>query len=345
MRLSNKKVQRRLAQRGFARQGQSWIFAKRRNMQSLDGKLITIFGGGGFVGRYVSQALLAAGARIRIAQRHPARANIIKPLGNLGQVQLVSADVRSADSVARAVAGADMVVNLVGSFANMNAVQNVGASNVAAAAKAAKCSALVHISAIGGAVDSDAEYGRSKGAGEAAVRKAFSGAVILRPSIVFGREDQFINRFAGMIRMLPVVPVIGANTRFQPIFVGDVARAVVTALDQYATYAGKTLDLGGAEIISMRGLNERIAGLIGRERMFIDVPDFAAWGMATGLGWAPGAPINRDQMRMLAHDNVVDPKFDGLKLMQITPTLLEAVAQDWLSIYRKHGRFGSAGAA
>jgi uncharacterized protein YbjT (DUF2867 family) len=311
-------------------------------MQSLNGKLVCVFGGGGFVGRYVAQALLAAGARIRIAQRNPARANVIKPLGNLGQVQLLSADIRDAGSVARAVDGADMVVNLVGSFANMNAVQHIGAANVAAAAKAAKCSALVHISAIGGAVDSDAEYGRSKGAGEAAVRKAFPGAIILRPSIVFGQEDQFVNRFAGLIRMLPIVPVIGAETQFQPVYVGDVARAIAAALSDPSGYAGKTLDLGGPEIISMRGLNERIAKLIGRDPLFIDVPDFAAWGLATGLGWAPGAPINRDQMRMLAHDNVVDPKNDGLKAMQIAPTPLEAVAQDWLNIYRKHGRFGAA---
>ena len=142
--------------------------------------------------------------------------------------------------------------------------------------------------------------------------------------------------------MLPIVPVIGSGTRFQPVFVGDVARAVVTALDHHSTYAGKILDVGGPEIITMRQLNERIAALIGRDPLFIDVPDFAAWGLATGLGWAPGAPINRDQMRMLAHDNVVSAKSDALKSMQITPTPLDAVAQGWLNIYRKHGRFGGA---
>jgi uncharacterized protein YbjT (DUF2867 family) len=313
-------------------------------MQSLDGKLITVFGGGGFIGRYTAQALLAQGARLRIAQRHPARANIIKPLGNLGQVQLIAADIRKPDTVKRAVEGADMVINLVGSFDNMNAVQNVGAANIAAAATAAGCSVLVHISAIGGAVDSDAEYGRSKGNGEAAVRKAFPGATILRPSIVFGREDAFVNRFAAMIRMMPVVPVIGSSIRFQPVFVGDVAQAIAKIAANASNYAGKTFDLGGPEILTMRGLNERIAALIGRDRLFIDVPDFAAWGLATGLGWAPGAPINRDQMRMLAHDNVVDAKQDGLQALGIAPTPLELVAEDWLDIYRKHGRFGSTGA-
>ncbi len=313
-------------------------------MQSLDGKLVTIFGGGGFIGRYAAQALLSHGARVRIAQRHPARANIIKPLGNLGQVQLVAADVGKPDTIKNAVENADIVINLVGSFDNMNAVQNLGAANIATAAKSAKCSALIHISAIGAAVDSDAEYGRSKGAGEAAVRKAFPGATILRPSIVFGREDQFVNRFAAMIRMMPVVPVIGSSTRFQPVFVGDVAQAITTIASSPSAYAGRTFDLGGPEILSMRGLNEKISALIGRERLFIDVPDFAAWGLAIGLGWAPGAPINRDQMRMLAHDNVVDAKQDGLKALGIAPTPLDLVAENWLNIYRKHGRFGSAGA-
>lgn len=312
-------------------------------MQSLDGKLVTIFGGGGFVGRYAAQALMAQGARIRIAQRNPASANIIKPLGNLGQVQLIAADVRKPDSVARAVAGADAVVNLVGSFNNMDAIQNKGAANIAEAAKAAKCQTLVHISAIGGAIDSDAEYGRSKGAGEASVRAAFPEAIILRPSVIFGREDQFVNRFAAIIRMAPVVPVIGASTRFQPVFVGDVAQAITAAVSGSAHYAGQTFDLGGPDILTMRDLNERIAKMIGRERLFIDVPDFAAWGLATGLGWAPGAPINRDQMRMLAHDNVVDVERDGLKAMQIAPTPLALVASEWLDIYRKHGRFGATG--
>jgi uncharacterized protein YbjT (DUF2867 family) len=175
------------------------------------------------------------------------------------------------------------------------------------------------------------------------VRNAFAAATILRPSIIFGREDQFVNRFAAMIRMLPVVPVIGSATRFQPVFVGDVAQAVAKALADPAQYAGQTFDLGGPEILSMRSLNERIAAMIGRDRLFIDVPNFAAWGLATGLGWAPGAPITRDQLRMLAHNNIVDPKHDGLKAMQIAPTPIELVVEDWLNIYRKHGRFGGAG--
>lgn len=196
----------------------------------MQGKLVTVFGGGGFVGRYVVQALLATGARVRVAQRNIATANTLKTSGNLGQIQLIAADVSKPASLARAVADADGVVNLVGSFANMDAVQNVGAGNIAKSAADAGITRFVHISAIGADANSAAVYGRSKAAGEAAVRAVFPSATILRPSIVFGREDAFVNRFAGLIRMLPVVPVIGAETKFQPVFVGDVAKAVVTAL-------------------------------------------------------------------------------------------------------------------
>ncbi len=301
----------------------------------MQGKLVTIFGGGGFIGRYVAQALLAQGARVRVAQRDIARANTIKPLGNLGQVQLIAADVRKPASVARAVAGADAVVNLVGSFGDMDAVQNIGAGNIAKAAAQAGASALVHISAIGADAGSEADYGRSKAAGEAAVRAAFPNATILRPSIVFGREDAFVNRFAGLIRMLPVVPVIGANTKFQPVFVGDVAKAVAAAL---LSKGGETLELGGPEVFSMMELNRWIAKAIGRDPMFIEVPDIGAKLLAKGTGWLPGAPITEDQYKMLGSDNVVTGK-DGLVAFGITPTPLDAVADDWLNIYRKHGRF------
>jgi uncharacterized protein YbjT (DUF2867 family) len=309
-------------------------------MQNLNGKLITLFGGGGFVGRYVAQALLGAGARVRVAQRDPAGANFIKPLGNLGTVQLIATDVRKPASVARAVQGADMVVNLVGSFDNMDAVQHIGAGNVAQAAALAGCKALVHISAIGGDAESPAAYGRSKAAGEAAVRAAFPSAAILRPSIVFGREDQFVNRFAALIRMLPMVPVIGSTTKFQPVFVGDVAKAVVAALGDTA-HCGKTYDLGGPQVLSMRELNEWIAKAIGRTKMFIDVPDIAAHAMAASTGWLPGAPMTMDQFRMLGSDNVVDTHRDGMQALGIVATPLDAVAHDWLTIYRKHGRFGA----
>jgi NADH dehydrogenase len=304
----------------------------------MQGKLITIFGGGGFLGRYVAQTLLGQGARVRVACRNANSANHIKPLGNLGQVQLMEADVRKPASVARGVADADAVVNLVGSFADMNAVQNIGAGVVARAAAEAGVTALVHISAIGADAHSNAEYGQSKAGGEAAVRAAFPSAVILRPSIVFGREDQFINRFAGLIRMLPVVPVIGAATRFQPVFVGDVAKAVAAAL---AHQGGRILELGGPEIFSMMELNRWIAKAIGRTPLFVEVPDIAAKMLAKGTGWMPGAPITEDQYKMLGSDNVVTGT-DGLAAYGIVPTPIDVIAADWLDIYRKHGRFGSS---
>ena len=307
----------------------------------MQGSLVTVFGGGGFVGRYVAQALLARGARVRIAQRNISTANTVKTLGNLGQVQLIAADVRKPASVARAVADVDYVVNLVGSFSDMNAVQNIGAGNIARASADAGVDALVHISAIGADANSEADYGRSKAAGEAAVRSAFPTATILRPSIVFGREDAFVNRFAGLIRRLPVVPVIGAETRFQPVFVGDVAKAIVAALERPG---GETLDLGGPDILTMLGLNRWIANAIGHDRTFLPVPDFAAELMAKTTGWLPGAPITVDQFKMLGTDNVVTGT-NGLAELGITPTPLDAVAHDWLDIYRKHGRFGGQDAA
>jgi uncharacterized protein YbjT (DUF2867 family) len=302
----------------------------------MQGRLVTIFGGGGFLGRYVAQAVLAQGARVRIACRNPAGAMYIKPLGNIGQVQLIAADVRKPASVHRSVADADAVINLVGSFENMDAVQHIGAANVAKAAAAAGVGALVHISAIGADAQSEAEYGRSKAAGEAAVRAAFPSATILRPSIVFGREDQFINRFAGLIRMLPVVPVIGAGTKFQPVFVGDVAKAIAMAL---TGTGGETFELGGPEMLTMLELNRWIAKAIGRDPVFAPVPDVAAGLLAKTTCWLPGAPITMDQFKMLGSDNVVTGK-DGLAALGITPTSLDAVAEDWLDIYRKHGRFG-----
>lgn len=304
----------------------------------LDGKLICIFGGGGFLGRYVAQALLERGARLRIAERNIKNAMHIKPLGNLGQTQFVSADVTKADSVARAVHGCDGVINLVGILnGNFEAVHVEGARNVAEAASKAGCRTLLHLSAIGADSASPSRYGRSKGDGEQAVLKAFPDAIIIRPSIVFGREDQFINRFAAMIAMLPVVPVIGSATKFQPVFVGDVADVAAEALSHPELYAGQTFELGGPEVISMGDLNRRIAKMTGRERTFIDVPDIGA----RILAMLPASPITSDQYKMLQKDNVVAPGAKGLDAFGVAPTPLAAVASGWMEKYTAHGRFGA----
>ncbi len=301
--------------------------------------VVTVFGGSGFIGRYVVRELLAAGARVRIAGRSPGDGWFLKTQAGLGQTQFVAADVRRRDSVARALAGATAAVNLVGILTgDFDAFHVEGARNVAQEAASAGCNAFVHVSAIGADPASPSRYGKSKGEGEAAVRDAFPNATILRPSIVFGREDQFVNRFASLIRLLPVVPIIRGPAKFQPVFVGDVAKAVVGALADLPAYGGKTLELGGPEVISMGALNRWIAKVTAHKRIFIDMPDVVAGAMAAGLGWMPGAPMTRDQWLMLQSDNVVTAT-DGLALMGISPTPLEAVADDWLVQYRRHGRF------
>jgi NADH dehydrogenase len=301
-------------------------------------KLVTVFGGGGFVGRYVAQALLAAGARVRIAERDPRRAFFLKPLGGLGQTQFLAADVRRPETVARAVAGADVVVNLVGSFADMHALHVGGASTVAKAAAEAGVGALVHISAIGADPEGAARYARTKGEGEAAVRAAFPGATILRPSLMFGQEDQFTNRFAAMIAKAPVVPVLRGATRFQPVYVKDVADAIVKAIADPRRYGGHTYELGGPDVLTMREINGWLADEIGCRRPIVDVPD-AIGGAIASLGFLPGAPITADQWKMLQTDNVVAGGAEGLAAFGIVATPMASVAPAWLVRYRRHGRF------
>ena len=307
----------------------------------MDGKLVTVFGGDGFVGRYVVQALLKSGARVRVASRNPKRGWFLKSQADLGQIAYVAADVTRPETLARALHEADVAINLVGSFDNMDMIQNRGAGNVAVAAAKARVAQFIHMSAIGADSASRSGYGKSKGDGEAAVRAAFPGAVILRPSIIFGREDQFINRFAGLIRMLPVIPVFSAATRFQPVFVGDVAHAVMAALADPAA-AGKTYELGGPQIFSMLEINKWIGAACGRDRYYLPVSDIIGAGMAKLTGWLPAAPMTWDQWLMLQSDNVVSEGAAGLGVLGVAPTPLEAIAPDWLVQYRKHGRFGAS---
>lgn len=303
-------------------------------------RLVVMFGGSGFVGRYVAQRLLAAGARVRFAERDPRRAFFLKPQGSLGQVQFVTADVTHAESVARAVVGADAVINLAGAFDHMFDVHKDGAANVAKAAAAAGVGALVHVSAIGADAEGRSDYARSKGEGEAAVRAAFPGATIVRPSVVFGQEDGFLNRFAALQGM-PFVPVLRGEAKFQPVWVADVARAIAAAALNPGAHAGKTYELGGPEVVTMAALNAWLAKATGREPNFVPVPDFAGGILATLLGILPGAPITRDQWLMLQKDNVVSPGAKGLEAFGIKPTPMEAVAPGWLVQYRPHGRFAT----
>ena len=307
----------------------------------MNGKLVTVFGGDGFVGRYIVEALLKAGARVRVASRNPKRGWFLKAQANLGQIAYIAADVTRPETLARALTEADIAINLVGSFDNMDMIQHRGAANVATAAAKAGVGQFIHMSAIGADSASPSRYGKSKGDGEAAVRAAFPSAVILRPSIIFGREDQFINRFAGLIRMLPVVPVFSAETRFQPVFVGDVARAVMAALVN-PDAAGKTFELGGPQTFSMLEINKWIAKACGREKYYFPISDIIGAGMAKLTGWLPGAPMTWDQWLMLQSDNVVSEGAAGLDALDVEPTPLEAIAPGWLVQYRKHGRFGAS---
>ena len=303
----------------------------------MKNKVITLFGGGGFVGRYVAQELLRAGARVRIAQRDPREAWFLKPLGGLGQTQFLATDVRRPDTIARAVAGADAVVNLVGILDGaFDAVQADGARNIAEAAAAAGVRAMVQVSAIGADPQSPSAYGRSKAAGEAAVRAAFPNATIIRPSIIFGREDQFVNRFARMVAVAPIVPVLAPATKFQPVYVADVAAAIVKALAEPGTHGGHLYELGGPNIVSMSGLIRWIAEALGRRPRLFELPD----SVGASISRLPGAPITRDQWAMLGRDNVASPGPAGLEAFGITPTPLDTVAPEWLVQYRRHGRFG-----
>jgi NADH dehydrogenase len=302
----------------------------------MKNKLVTLIGGGGFVGRYAARALLTSGARLRIAQRDPRQAWFLRTQGGLGQTQFVGADITRPETVAHAVAGSDIVVNLVGVLTgDFQRFHVDGARTVAEAAAAADAETLVHVSAIGADANSRSAYGRSKGEGEAAVRAAFASAIVLRPSVVFGREDGFSNRFAGMIATSPVVPILRAETRFQPVFAGDVGEAIAKAASDPRRFGGRTMELGGPDILSMRELHRFLADLLHRSPNFIELPD----AIGALLAKLPGTPITNDQWLMLQKDSVVAEGADGLEVLGIQPTPMAAVAAEWLVRYRKKGRF------
>ncbi|MBK19010.1 MAG: complex I NDUFA9 subunit family protein [Rhodospirillaceae bacterium] len=307
--------------------------------------VVTVFGGAGFIGLYVVRALAQQGVQVRVACRRPEEAMRCKPMGDVGQIVPVAANIRNEDSVAAAVRGAKAVINLVGVLynrgqQNFDSLHVDGARTIAEAAQKADAKRLIHISAIGADLESDSEYARSKALGEQAVEEAFPGTTILRPSIVFGPEDDFFNRFAALARLSPALPVIGPNTKFQPVYVGDVADAVSACLADDAT-AGCCYELGGPTVHTFQNLMEIMLAEIGRKRLLVPAPFWAASAKAYFLErlripfFLPKPLLTRDQVRLLKRDNVVGEKSLGVEDLGITPTSLSAVLPTYLCRYRR----------
>ena len=315
--------------------------------------LVTVFGGSGFLGRGVVRALAKRGYRIRVAVRRPELAGHLQPGGKVGQVHAVQANLRYPASVEAAMRDSQIVINLAGILTEggaqtFDAVQNAGAGAIARAANAAGAR-MVHVSAIGADENSLSAYGRTKAAGEQAVLAAVPSATILRPSLLFGPEDQFTNRFAGLARMSPFLPLIGGGvTKLQPVYVGDVATAVADAVDG-KTREGAAYELGGPEVLTMREIMSIILSVIERKRMLLSLPFGLAKLQALALQFAPGPlKLTPDQVALLRSDNVVSQpaKAAGLTLegLGITPDSLEAIAPQYLWRFRKMGQFHKKGA-
>lgn len=301
-------------------------------------QLVTVFGGAGFIGRYVCEFLFRSGVRVRIASRDRRNDYFIQPLGQVGQFGFETADITNLDQVRNAVKSATAVVNLCGVFGRrMHSVHVDGARHVAEAARDAGARALVHISAIGASPDSPSAYGRTKAEGEEAVRKAFPAATIVRPSVVFGPEDNLTNRFAAMGRF-PVVPVIAGGRKFQPVYVRDLAKAIAMAALEPRRFAGKLYEIGGPQVMSMAELNRATLTISEQDPELVPVPNFAA-SLISNFGWLPGAPLSRDQWLMLQRDNVPSGEVPGLDAFGIEPTPLGAVGYEWLGRFNRNGRF------
>jgi uncharacterized protein YbjT (DUF2867 family) len=302
----------------------------------------TVFGGSGFIGRYVVKRLAARGHVVRIAVRDPEAALFLKTAGVVGQVVPLYAPVQREEDVRRAVEGADLVVNLVGILAERRSgdfqrVHAEGAGRVARLAAAAGTTRLVHLSALGADPASPSRYGSSKAEGEQAVRAAFPAATILRPSLVFGPEDELFNRFATMAQRLLVMPVVCGATRFQPVYVGDVADAVLAGLTREDA-AGKLFELVGPRVLSMRELLAYVLELTGRHRPLVPVPMGIARLQAAVLEHLPGKLLTRDQLRMLGRDNLPAADAPGLTALGVVPTPMDLVVPEYLARYRPGGR-------
>jgi uncharacterized protein YbjT (DUF2867 family) len=315
-----------------------------------DDRLVTVFGGSGFIGRHVVRALARRGWRIRVAVRKPELAFHLQPLGRVGQIHAVQANLRYPDSVVRAAEGADAVINLVGILhksgqQTFDTVQAGGAEAVARAA-AATNARLIHFSAIGADADSKSDYARTKAAGESAALSEKPDAVVIRPSIVFGPEDHFFNRFAAMARVLPALPLIGGGkTRFQPVFVGDIAQAVEEAVEG-RTRPGTIYELGGPEVRTFEELMQLMLREIGRKRILMPIPFAIARMQAFFLEFMPTPLLTRDQVTLLESDNVVSADAEResrtLQSLGITPTAMETVLPSYLVRFRRTGQYWRA---
>jgi uncharacterized protein YbjT (DUF2867 family) len=304
--------------------------------------LVTVFGGGGFIGRHIVQRLAAAGHSIRIAGRDTERAARLCTMGGVGQITPIAASITDEASSARAVAGADIVINLVGILFESRAgdfqrIQAEGAGRVARLAAAAGAKQFLLLSAIGADAGSPSLYAQTKAAGEAAVLAAFPSAIILRPSVVFGPDDQFFNRFAGLAAMLPFMPVVAGETRFQPVYVGDVADAAMAALADPAA-AGKVFELGGPRAMSMRQVLRYILDVTGRRRPMIALPEGFVRLQARLGELLPTPPLTRDQLILLGKDNVVSPNALGFQALGIEPKAVEAIVPAYLARFRVGGQ-------
>lgn len=310
-------------------------------VNSID-RLATVVGASGLIGRYVVQELCRQGFRVRALCRDAQRVLFLKPLGDLGQVQIGQIDITRPEGHVAALDGSDVVINLVGVLkGDFEALHVTGAAHLAKAARAVGASTFVHVSAIGADDESESAYGRSKAAGEAQVRDAFPDATIVRPSVLFAAEDNFLNRFAKMVRYMPVVPVVRPDVRLQPAWVGDVAKAIAMAAVDKERFGGGVYSLGGPRAYRFEELIAWIAETIRCNRVLVPLPDTVG-GIIAAFGFVPGAPITQDQWRMLAKDNIVPEGAPGFEAFNIEPTPLEVLAPDWLTHYRRYGRFNEA---
>ncbi len=313
-------------------------------MPTTDAPVVAIIGGSGFVGRYIAQAMARAGWRVRVGCRRPHEAHFVRPYGVVGQVEPVQVNIRDDASVARIAAGCRAVVNCVGILFpsgknTFETIQAEGAGRAARAAREAGAERFVQLSAIGADPESPAAYGRSKAEGERLVAEAFPEAMILRPSVVFGTEDQFFNRFARMARLSPAIPVVGGSTRFQPVWVQDVAEAAERGITGAA--APGIYELGGPNIYTFRELIELMLRVIRRKRLIVDIPFFAARLQGRALGLLPEPPITLDQVRLLERDNVVSPGARGFAELGIEPEAPEGIIESYLYPYRPYGQYAS----